>query len=363
MYPSKPLNLSTFRFISFLLAMTWLVGSLYSIGAQAETEIPAPNYSSRTMDLTGTLAGPDIVALNDASARIEKEKGTAILTLIVPRLVDESIEEFANRVISDWRPGVEGNAVLFVLAKENRKMRIEVGNGAQGFITDSDSKMILKDAVPFFKAGNFPAGISFIYMNLDALITKATPAQIYSAPPSKSSNVINMIVLALTAFAAGVVGWIVHSIRKERKKHEEAQARIQAIEDEARRRNADKVREELRRKQQEQFTKQLAEVWTRPNDPGAYVPNPVNSPIPKPSVKPYPKPKHTYQPNPPKKKQSDSYVPVTSYQSDDEEETRRSSSRSSSSSSDYSSSSSSSSSWSSSSSSSDYSGGGSSSDY
>src|SRR4029079_8576450 len=81
----------------------------------------------------------------------------------IPSLDGEEIEPYANRLFRFWKLGQAGenNGVLLLVAKNDRKMRIEVGYGLEGTLTDLHTKLIIEnDMVPAFRAGDFSGGIS-----------------------------------------------------------------------------------------------------------------------------------------------------------------------------------------------------------
>lgn len=85
-----------------------------------------------------------------------------IAVLVIPNLEGEDIEGYAVRVFAAWKLGQAGkdNGVLFVVAKDDRRMRIEVGYGLEGVLTDAMSSRINRnEVVPYFRQGNYEAGI------------------------------------------------------------------------------------------------------------------------------------------------------------------------------------------------------------
>jgi uncharacterized protein len=135
--------------------------ALAAFGARAET--PVPKLTARVTDQTGTLTGAEQGALESKLAAFEKEKGSQVAVLLVPTIGDETIEEFAGRVTDEWKLGRKGvdDGVLFVIAKQQRKLRIQTGRGVQGSLTDALSRRIIGDlVVPRFRSGDFAGGIN-----------------------------------------------------------------------------------------------------------------------------------------------------------------------------------------------------------
>ena len=97
------------------------------------------------------------------AARDENEgRGVQLQILTMPSLDDEPIEDFAIRVAEDWKIGSRGidNGILIVVAKAERRFRIEVGGGLEGDLTDIQAKRILDDTLqPAFARGDFGGGL------------------------------------------------------------------------------------------------------------------------------------------------------------------------------------------------------------
>src|SRR5207237_7572585 len=111
----------------------------------------------------GTLSSGDIAALSQKLRDFETRKGSQVAVLIVPTTDPETIEQFAIRVAEAWKIGrkkIDDGAIL-VVAKNDRHLRIEVGYGLEGVLTDLTSKRIIdEDITPKFKSGDFAGGIA-----------------------------------------------------------------------------------------------------------------------------------------------------------------------------------------------------------
>ena len=128
----------------------------------AQEQIPVPKLAAHVVDLTGTLTGEERARLESKLADFEQRRGSQVVVLLVPSIGTEAIEDFATRVTDEWQLGRKGvdDGVLFVIAKQERKMRIQTGRGVQGTLTDILSKRIVADIVaPKFRTGDFAAGI------------------------------------------------------------------------------------------------------------------------------------------------------------------------------------------------------------
>ncbi|HWU85006.1 MAG TPA: YgcG family protein, partial [Rhodocyclaceae bacterium] len=128
----------------------------------AAAEVPVPPLTARVTDLTGTLSASEQAELERTLADFEARKGSQIAVLMVPTTEPETIEQYSMRVVEQWKLGrkkVEDGALLLI-AKDDRTLRIEVGYGLEGALSDIVSKRIIsEDIVPHLRKGDFAAGI------------------------------------------------------------------------------------------------------------------------------------------------------------------------------------------------------------
>ena len=130
--------------------------------ASAQPLQPVPALEARVTDQTGTLTPAERDGLEAKLARFEAAKGAQVAVLIVPTTEPEAIESYAIRVVDAWRLGREASddGVLLLVAKDDRRLRIEVGRGLEGALTDLASKRIIDETiVPRFRGGDFAGGI------------------------------------------------------------------------------------------------------------------------------------------------------------------------------------------------------------
>ena len=141
----------------------WLVAAVLGFAVHAGAAgVDIPPLKARVTDTTGTLSAQNIARLEQKLAAFEQEKGVQVAVLMVPTVEPESIEQYAVRVFEQWKLGRKriDDGVLLVVAKNDRKLRIEVGYGLEGAINDATAKRIISDdIVPHFKHGDFAAGI------------------------------------------------------------------------------------------------------------------------------------------------------------------------------------------------------------
>jgi len=125
--------------------------------------VAVPPLTGRVVDQTGTLSAADIDSLTQTLKDLETRKGSQIAVLIVPTTDGEAIEPFSLRVAEAWKIGRKkvDDGALLVIAKNDRRLRIEVGYGLEGALTDVTTKRIIdEDITPKFKAGDFGGGVA-----------------------------------------------------------------------------------------------------------------------------------------------------------------------------------------------------------
>jgi uncharacterized protein len=129
----------------------------------AFADVAVPPLSGRVVDQTRTLSSGDIAALTQTLRDFEARKGSQVAVLIVPTTVPESIEQFSIRVAEAWKVGRKkaDDGAILVVAKDDRKLRIEVGYGLEGALNDVTAKRIIDEIItPKFRSGDFAGGIS-----------------------------------------------------------------------------------------------------------------------------------------------------------------------------------------------------------
>lgn len=174
-------------------------------------EQPVPALTARVMDFTGTLTISQRSALEAKLAAFEQEKGAQIAVLIVPTTQPEAIEQYSIRVVDVWKLGRKGvdDGVLFLIAKDDRKMRIEVGYGLEGALSDAISKRIISEVItPFFKRGDFYGGID---AGINAMIKVISgeplpPPSTLKAKRRSSSGSGVLPMLFMTVFFSAILG-------------------------------------------------------------------------------------------------------------------------------------------------------------
>jgi uncharacterized protein len=132
-----------------------------------------PTLSGRVIDQTGTLSEAQRVALDTKLAKLETGLGTQMVVLMVPSTQPEDIASYAQRVGDAWKIGRReiGDGLLLVVAKNDRRVRIEVAKALEGAIPDLAAKQIIDRAItPAFKAGDYAGGLNQAVDHLTARV-------------------------------------------------------------------------------------------------------------------------------------------------------------------------------------------------
>lgn len=146
-----------------LLAIALLPLCMNAWGADSRGLVPVPALKARVTDLTQTLSAAQVGALDQKLAAFEARKGSQIAVLILPTTKPEELEQYSIRVVDAWKLGrakIDDGALL-ILAKNDRRMRIEVGRGLEGVMPDAIAKRIIAERIaPHFRQGDFAGGIN-----------------------------------------------------------------------------------------------------------------------------------------------------------------------------------------------------------
>jgi len=186
--------------------------------------VAVPPLSGRVVDQTGTLRSDEVASLTQTLKDFEARKGSQIAVLIAPTTDGEAIEQFSLRVAEAWKIGRKrvDDGALLVIAKNDRHLRIEVGYGIEGALTDATTKRIIdEDITPKFKAGDFSGGISAGVERMIKVIDgeklpAPAPPQWHGPNPLDYIDPFNPFVLVLLffggAFLRSILGRLIGSI-------------------------------------------------------------------------------------------------------------------------------------------------------
>lgn len=156
-----------------LVATFIVVLCALAVPAQAQDLRPVPALTAHVIDQTGTLSVADRQALEQQLAALEKAHGSQVVVLLVPTTAPEDIASFANRVGNSWKIGRRGvgDGVLIVVAKDDRRMRIEVAKALEGAIPDIAAARIIDTRMkPRFRTGDYAGGLQAAVQEIAARI-------------------------------------------------------------------------------------------------------------------------------------------------------------------------------------------------
>ena len=172
----------------------------------ARADVPVPPLKARVTDLTGTPNAQQKGDLESRIAAFESRRGSQIAVLLLPTTKPEEIEQYSIRVAEAWKIGRKkvDDGLILIVAKDDRRLRIEVGYGLEGVIPDSLAKRVIDERItPRFRDGDFYGGVRD---GVDQLIRlaegeKLPPPQ--AAPARDSSSPVGMMDFLF--YAAGFV--------------------------------------------------------------------------------------------------------------------------------------------------------------
>lgn len=205
---------------------------VFSAVASAADTIAVPPLKSRVTDLTGTLDPAQLAVLEGELRAFEQRKGSQIAVLMLPSTQPEAIEQYSIRVAQSWKIGraKTDDGLILVVAKNDQRLRIEVGYGLEGAIPDVVAKRVIREVIaPHFLANDFFGGLRAGTRTLMKLIDGETlpppRAQAAKADDYQSLFVVLLLVVVVaggvlraifgrvagstaTGVAAGFVAWV-----------------------------------------------------------------------------------------------------------------------------------------------------------
>ena len=150
-----------------LAALAWLAvvlcATLAAPWAAAQQDLPVPPLTGRVIDQTGTLSAAQAQALSAKLQAIETERGAQVVVLIVPTTQPEDIAAYGQRVADTWKVGRRdvGDGLVIVVAKNDRRINIEVAKSLEGAIPDVLAGRIINEQIkPAFRANDYAGGLN-----------------------------------------------------------------------------------------------------------------------------------------------------------------------------------------------------------
>lgn len=194
---------------AILRALVLCISVLFPLTVFA-AELPA--LTGRVVDSAGMIDAETRQAMTAKLEAFEMKTSAQLVVATIESLDGEAIEPYANRLFRAWGLGQAGddNGVLLLVAKNDRKMRIEVGYGLEGTLTDLHSKLIIENVmVPAFRAGDFSGGISAATDQIIAVLMgnagEITPPNYQYTPPESDIDPLFVIFIVIwgTLFFGG----------------------------------------------------------------------------------------------------------------------------------------------------------------
>lgn len=171
-----------------------MAGFLAPVAAATGDFADIPALKARVTDTTGTLAAPDKARIEAMLSAFEKSKGAQIVVLMVPTTQPEAIEQYSIRVAEKWKIGRKqvNDGIVMIVAKNDRKLRIEVGYGLEGAVPDALAKRIISEVIsPRFRSNDYAGGIEEGVSRLIGLVNGESlpePKQSWSASGERSAG-------------------------------------------------------------------------------------------------------------------------------------------------------------------------------
>ena len=232
------LNMNTKIFISFIIILLFsifIISVISTITKKTDNNVKSVNEYSPTSDFyvndfANILSDDTKSKIMNNSLQINQDTTAQVVVVTVDSIGNNSIEEFANTLFNNWKIGQKdkNNGVLLIIAKKERKIKIEVGYGLEGAINDAKAGRILDSyAVPYLKNDDYDTGV---LKTVDAL--KSVIYQEYGLASNtqdnyndnnynnnednvKKSNIYNIIIIILFFFFPFLINIISYFYRRK----------------------------------------------------------------------------------------------------------------------------------------------------
>ncbi|MBN8727483.1 MAG: YgcG family protein [Xanthomonadales bacterium] len=198
--------------MSLLLRLVLVLLAVVAAPAHAQDLQPVPPLSARITDLTGTLDAGQKQALEQQLAALEKSSGAQVAVLMVPTTAPEDIAQYSIRVFDQWKLGRKGidDGALLVIAKDDRRVRIEVARGLEGAIPDAAASRIIREYItPRFRANDYYGGIRDAVGVLVKLVQgEPLPPPLADEQEGHADRILPALVVAwfVAVFLRGILG-------------------------------------------------------------------------------------------------------------------------------------------------------------
>jgi uncharacterized protein len=195
--------------ISFAFPAAWALVFATCIFAHA---FDFPALTGRVVDQAGVMSDESRSDITAKSQALEQKSGTQLVVATVKSLEGSDIETYANQLFRTWALGQaqKNNGVLLLVAPDEHKVRIEVGYGLEGTLTDALSSVIISSAIiPRFKTGDFSGGIERGVDGIISVLSGAADWQPQSLLRTDEPGALNTLLPILGFFAGALVLWLI----------------------------------------------------------------------------------------------------------------------------------------------------------
>ncbi len=202
---------------ALLLVCSHLQGSAQSSG-------PLPALSGRVVDNASMLSAAAAAKLESDLLAHEKKSGHQFVVATIASLRGEVLEDFSIRLARKWGLGSKerDNGVLLLVAKNDRKIRIEVGYGLEGTLTDALSSIIIRETItPAFRSGDFEVGIlRGAAQIMEVLSTGEMAPALWQQERRKDRGsdwvpILFVAIWLLLFFSTFITGWLVRRFGRQ----------------------------------------------------------------------------------------------------------------------------------------------------
>lgn len=197
-------------------AARWLAPLFFLIASLAVAAVNYPPLTGRIADQANIIPPSTRSAIETKLKDLEDKSGIQLVVASVDSLGGLDVETYANGLFRAWRLGEakKNNGVLFLIAPNERKMRIEVGYGLEGTLTDALSKIIIATAVaPKFKAGDYGAGVERGVEGIIEVLSGDSTEWTKRARGPQSTSFDELAPLIFFALFLFIVVWMARSAR------------------------------------------------------------------------------------------------------------------------------------------------------
>lgn len=171
---------------------------LSSLQAVRGEEVPVPAFNRWVVDQTATLDSNTRSHLEARLAALDAAKGAQLAVLMVPTTGADTVESYARRVFDAWKLGREGvdDGVLLLIAKDDRRLRIEVGYGLEGTVPDLLAGRIIREQItPRFRSNDYAGGVVAGVESLALLIEgEELPPPVAGTTADKDWDILGMLI-------------------------------------------------------------------------------------------------------------------------------------------------------------------------